>query len=45
VAGRDPGAGDEDGRFTALGKKVNIPGVFFGKSFGLNDVVKTVCGR
>jgi hypothetical protein len=37
--------GDEDGRFTALGKKSNIPVVFFEKSLELNDVLKGVFGK
>jgi hypothetical protein len=37
--------GDEDGRFTALGKKFNIPVVFFEKSLDLNDVLKNVFGK
>ena len=37
--------GDEDGRFTTLGKKSNIPVVFFEKSLELNDVLKTVFGK
>jgi hypothetical protein len=37
--------GDEDGRFTTLGKKANIPVVFFEKSLELNDVLKSVFGR
>jgi hypothetical protein len=37
--------GDEDGRFTALGKKFNVPVVFFEKSLELNDVLKNVFGK
>jgi len=37
--------GDEDGRFTALGKKSNIPVVRFEKSLELNDVLKGVFGK
>jgi hypothetical protein len=37
--------GDEDGRFTTLGKKSNIPVVFFEKSLELNDVLKGVFGK
>lgn len=37
--------GDEDGRFTTLGKKSNIPVVFFEKSLELNDVLKSVFGK
>jgi hypothetical protein len=37
--------GDEDGRFTTLGKKFSIPVVFFEKSLELNDVLKSVLGK
>jgi hypothetical protein len=37
--------GDEDGRFTTLGKKANIPVVFFEKSLELGDVLKSVFGK
>jgi hypothetical protein len=37
--------GDEDGRFTTLGKKANIPVVFFEKSLELNDVLRSVFGK
>jgi hypothetical protein len=36
--------GDEDGRFTALSKKHNIPVVFFNKNTEIQDVLKTVFG-
>jgi hypothetical protein len=37
--------GDEDGRFTTLGKKFNIPVVFYAKSLELNTVLKSVFGK
>jgi hypothetical protein len=37
--------GDEDGRFTTLSKKSNIPVVFFEKSLELKEVLKTVFGK
>jgi hypothetical protein len=37
--------GDEDGRFTALGKKFGIPVVFYAKSLELNGVLKDVFGQ
>ena len=37
--------GDEDGRFTTLGKKANIPVVFYERSLELNTVLKTVFGK
>ena len=37
--------GDEDGRFTTLGKKTNVPVVFFEKSLELNDVLKNIFGK
>jgi hypothetical protein len=37
--------GDEDGRFTALGKKFNIPVTFYEKSLELNTVLKTLFGK
>lgn len=37
--------GDEDGRFTTLGKKFNVPVVLYGKSLELNGVLKTVFGK
>ncbi|HEX7486270.1 MAG TPA: DUF6305 family protein [Vicinamibacterales bacterium] len=37
--------GDEDGRFTALGKKFNVPVVFYVKSLELNTVLKSVFGK
>jgi|WetSurMetagenome_2_1015567.scaffolds.fasta_scaffold25258_2 hypothetical protein len=37
--------GDEDGRFTALGKKTGIPVVVFEKSLDLGDVLKNVYGK
>lgn len=37
--------GDEDGRFTTLGKKFNLPVVFFEKNLELGDVLKATFGR
>ena len=37
--------GDEDGRFTTLRKKFNIPVVFFEKNAELTDVLKSVFGK
>jgi hypothetical protein len=37
--------GDEDGRFTTLGKKFNVPVVFYEKSLELNTVLKNVFGK
>jgi hypothetical protein len=37
--------GDEDGRFTTLGKKFNIPVTFYEKSLELNTVLKTLFGK
>lgn len=37
--------GDEDGRFTALSKKHNIPVVFFQKNTEIQDVLKSVFGK
>jgi Domain of unknown function (DUF6305) len=37
--------GDEDGRFTALGKKFAIPVVFYQKGLELNGVLKSVFGK
>lgn len=37
--------GDEDGRFTALSKKHNIPVVFFNKNLEIQDVLKSVFGK
>lgn len=37
--------GDEDGRFTALSKKLNIPVVFFQKNTEIQDVLKSVFGK
>ncbi len=37
--------GDEDGRFTTLGKKFNVPVVFYEKSLELNSVLKAVFGK
>jgi len=37
--------GDDDGRFTALSKKHNIPVVFFQKNTEIQDVLKNVFGR
>jgi len=37
--------GDEDGRFTTLGKKFNIPVVFYEKSLELNTVLKDLFGK
>jgi hypothetical protein len=37
--------GDEDGRFTALGKKFNLPVVFYEKNMELMTVLKNVFGK
>lgn len=37
--------GDEDGRFTALSKKHNVPVVFFQKNTEIQDVLKSVFGK
>lgn len=37
--------GDEDGRFTTLGKKFNIPVEFYAKSLELNTVLKNLFGK
>lgn len=37
--------GDEDGRFTALGKKFSIPVMLYEKGMDLNGVLKTVFGK
>ncbi len=37
--------GDEDGRFTTLGKKFTIPVVFYAKSLDLSGVIKDVFGK
>jgi hypothetical protein len=37
--------GDEDGRFTTLGKKFNIPVIFYEKSLELNTVLKNLFGK
>jgi hypothetical protein len=37
--------GDEDGRFTTLGKKFNIPVTFYEKSLELNTVLKNLFGK
>jgi hypothetical protein len=37
--------GDEDGRFTTLGKKFGIPVVFYAKSLELNGVIKDLFGK
>ena len=37
--------GDEDGRFTTLSKKFNVPAVFYVKSLELNTVLKNVFGK
>jgi len=37
--------GDEDGRFTTLGKKFNVPVVFYDKSLELNTVLKNLFGK
>ena len=37
--------GDEDGRFTALGKKFNIPVILYQKGLDLNGVLKAVFGK
>jgi hypothetical protein len=37
--------GDEDGRFTTLGKKFNIPVIFYEKSLELNNVLKSLFGK
>lgn len=37
--------GDEDGRFTALAKKFNVPVEFYAKSLELNTVLKGVFGK
>jgi hypothetical protein len=37
--------GDEDGRFTTLGKKHNLPVVFFTQNMELNTVLKNVFGK
>jgi hypothetical protein len=37
--------GDEDGRFTTLGKKFNIPVTLYEKSLELNTVLKTLFGK
>ena len=37
--------GDEDGRFTALSKKHNIPVIFFTKNVEIQDVLKSVFGK
>lgn len=37
--------GDEDGRFTTLSKKFNVPVVFYAKSLELNTVLKSVFGK
>ena len=37
--------GDEDGRFTALGKKFNIPVLFYDKNADIVNVLKPVFGK
>jgi hypothetical protein len=37
--------GDEDGRFTTLGKKFNIPVTFYEKGLELNTVLKNLFGK
>ena len=37
--------GDEDGRFTTLGKKFNIPVIFYEKGLELNTVLKNLFGK
>jgi hypothetical protein len=37
--------GDEDGRFTTLGKKFNIPVTLYEKSLELNNVLKSLFGK
>jgi hypothetical protein len=37
--------GDEDGRFTTLSKKFNVPVVFYEKGLELNTVLKNVFGQ
>jgi hypothetical protein len=37
--------GDEDGRFTTLGKKFNIPVILYEKSLELNTVLKNLFGK
>jgi hypothetical protein len=37
--------GDEDGRFTAIAKKQNIPMVAFEKNLEIEGVLKTLFGR
>jgi hypothetical protein len=37
--------GDEDGRFTAIAKKQNIPMVAFEKNLDIEGVLKTLFGR
>jgi hypothetical protein len=37
--------GDEDGRFTTLGKKFNIPVTFYEKSLELSNVLKNLFGK
>jgi len=37
--------GDEDGRFTALGKKHNLPVVFYAKNMELMGVLKNIFGK
>jgi hypothetical protein len=37
--------GDEDGRFTTLGKKFNLPVVFFEKAMELGNVLKGIFGK
>ena len=37
--------GDEDGRFTALGKKFNVPVILYEKSLELNTVLKNLFGK
>jgi hypothetical protein len=37
--------GDEDGRFTTLGRKFNVPVVFYEKSLELNNALKAVFGK
>jgi hypothetical protein len=37
--------GDEDGRFTTLGKKFSIPVVLYAKSLELNTVLKNIFGK
>jgi hypothetical protein len=37
--------GDEDGRFTTLGKKFNIPVTFYEKNLELNTVLKNLFGK